>query len=94
MGRSFEIHSGSQELSPRLRFTGKQGACATHLSGMVAAFVPMTHSITSFPVSLTAMEMLAWCTSMPIYFRLSIGVILSVGLETDASSLVERGAPL
>src|ERR1700676_1920741 len=41
---------------------------------IMLAFVSITHSITIFPAPfITAIEMLSWCTSMPIYFLLSIG---------------------
>jgi NAD(P)-dependent dehydrogenase (short-subunit alcohol dehydrogenase family) len=36
--------------------------------------------------------MLAWCTSMPIYFLLSIWVLLSVGSEPTPPAYAERGA--
>src|ERR1700692_4147931 len=62
-------------------------------SSTVAAFVSMMHSISTFPAaSLTAIEMLAWCTSMPIYFLLSIWVLLSVGSEPTPPAYAERGA--
>jgi hypothetical protein len=38
-------------------------------STIVAAFVSSKHSMISLPpASITATEMVAWCTSMPIYF--------------------------
>src|SRR5450755_1969331 len=62
-------------------------------SSTVPAFVSMMHSISTFPAaSLTAIEMLAWCTSMPIYFLLSIWVLLSVGSEPTPPAYAERGA--
>src|SRR5580704_1303997 len=62
-------------------------------SSTVPAFVSMMHSISTFPAaSLTAIEMLAWCTSMPIYFLLSIWVLLSVGREPTPQAYFERGA--
>src|ERR1700674_2303385 len=62
-------------------------------SSTVAAFVSMMHSISTFPAaSLTAIEVLAWCTSMPIYFLLSIWVLLSVGSEPTPPAYAERGA--
>src|SRR6202051_5184021 len=62
-------------------------------SSTVAAFVSMMHSISTFPAaSLTAIEMLAWCTSIPIYFLLSIWVLLSVGSEPTPPAYAERGA--
>ena len=40
---------------------------------IMLAFVSMTHSITIFPAAfITASEMLSLCTSIPIYFLLSI----------------------
>src|ERR1700688_498189 len=62
-------------------------------SSTVAAFVSMMHSISTFPAaSLTAIEVLAWCTSMPIYYLLSIWVLLSVGSEPTPPAYAERGA--
>src|ERR1022692_707159 len=62
-------------------------------SSTVAAFVSMMHSISTFPAaSLTAIEMLALCTSMPIYFLLSTWVLLSVGSEPTLPAYAERGA--
>src|SRR6202795_2964844 len=62
-------------------------------SNTVAAFASMMHSISTFSsASLTAIEMLAWCTSMPIYFLLSIWVLLSVGPEPTPQAYFERGA--
>ena len=63
-------------------------------SKIVPVLVSITHSITSFPASsLTAAEMLAWCTSSPIYFLLSIVLCSVPSVSTDAQSLLER-APL
>jgi hypothetical protein len=60
----------------------------------VLAFVSTMHSITSFPApSRTAIEMLTWCTSSPIYFLLSIRLFLSVGTEPTLKAYSERAPP-
>src|SRR5580698_9671013 len=64
-------------------------------SRTMLAFVSMTHSITIFPAPfLTAIEMLSWCTSMPIYFRLSIeGAPFCSGFEPNTQNPTPKGAP-
>src|SRR5579864_7073261 len=59
------------------------------------AFVSITHSITIFPAPfLTAIEMLSLCTSMPIYFLLSIeGVPFCRGFEPNTQNPTPKGAP-
>src|ERR1039457_2233854 len=62
---------------------------------MVVAFVSTTHSITSLPVeSRTAAEIVAWCTSNPIYLASFIRVLLSVGVDANDQTLLQRGALL
>src|ERR1700691_1550284 len=57
-------------------------------SRIMLAFVSITHSITIFPAPfLTAIEMLSLCTSMPIYFLLSIqGVPFCRGFEPNTQN--------
>jgi site-specific recombinase XerC len=58
--------------SPRTR---NQRLAALHAINcrIMLAFVSITHSITIFPAPfITAIEMLSLCTSIPIYFLLSI----------------------
>src|SRR5271154_1793531 len=62
---------------------------------MVMAFVSIVHSITSLPEEFrTAMEILSLCTSMPIYFLLSIeGAPFCCGFGAEHSKPTPRGAP-
>src|SRR5580693_358077 len=62
---------------------------------ITVAFVSITHSITIFPASfLTAIEMLSLCTSIPIYFLLSIeGVPFCGGFEPNTQNPTPKGAP-
>src|ERR1700731_2569637 len=63
---------------------------------IMLAFVSITHSITIFPApSLTAIEMLSLCTSIPIYFlSFNMRVLLSVGVDANDQNLLQRGALL
>src|ERR1700675_303035 len=64
---------------------------------IMLAFVSIRLSITIFPAPfITAIEMLSLCTSMPIYFTLSIyRVLLSGGVRAEHSKpYSKRGAPL
>src|SRR5271154_4760225 len=64
-------------------------------SRMTFAFVSITHSITSFPVSfLTAIEILSLCTSMPIYLVPVIRAFLSGRVEPSTQNLLQKGRPL
>src|SRR5580692_4184907 len=57
------------------------------------AFVSMTHSITIFPAPfITAIEMLSLCTSMPIYFLLSIKGVPFCRIEASTQPYPERRA--
>src|ERR1700683_3721341 len=62
---------------------------------IMLAFVSMTHSITIFPAPfLTAIEMLSLCTSIPIYFLLSIeGAPFCSGFEPNTQNPTPKGAP-
>src|SRR6202162_5546085 len=64
-------------------------------SRMMLALVSITHSITIFPAAfLTAIEILSLCTSMPIYFLLSIeGVPFWRGFELTTQNPTPKGAP-
>src|SRR5580704_19250317 len=64
-------------------------------SRIMLAFVSITHSITIFPAPfLTAIEMLSLCTSIPIYFLLSIeGVPFCGGFEPNTQNPTHKGAP-
>src|SRR6202140_3675771 len=59
------------------------------------ALVSITHSITIFPTSfLTAIEILSLCTSIPIYFLLSIeGVPFCRGFEPNTQNPTPKWAP-
>src|ERR1700722_7944585 len=60
---------------------------------IMLAFVSMTHSITIFPAPfITAIEMLSLCTSMPIYFLLSIEGVPFCRIEASTQPYPERGA--
>src|SRR5665213_1396183 len=60
---------------------------------IMLAFVSMTHSITIFPAPfITAIEMLSLCTSMPIYFLLSIEGVPFCRIETSTQPYPERRA--
>src|SRR5579863_7294056 len=63
---------------------------------IVAAFVSMTDSITRWPVpSRTTTEIVAWCTSSPIYLAsFNTRVLLSVGVDANDQNLLQRGALL
>src|SRR6202011_3739510 len=63
---------------------------------IMLAFVSTTHSITIFPAPfITAIEMLSLCTSMPIYFLLSIeGVPFCRDLRQAPKPYSKRGALL
>ena len=63
---------------------------------IVAAFVSMMDSINSFPAeSKTAAEIVAWCTSSPIYLTsFNIRALLSVGVDANDLNLLQRGALL
>src|SRR2546429_8561815 len=51
---------------------------------MVAAFVSRIDSINSLPVeSRTAAEIVAWCTSSPIYLASFMRVLLPVGVDAN-----------
>src|ERR1700731_37002 len=62
---------------------------------MVLALVSITHSMTSLPEEFrTAMEIVSLCTSIPIYFTLSIyRVLLSGGVRPDTQNPTPKGAP-
>jgi hypothetical protein len=54
----------------------------------VAAFVSTIDSINSLPAgSRTAAEIVAWCTSSPIYLASFIRVLLSVGVDANNQNL-------
>src|ERR1700687_3276330 len=60
---------------------------------IMLAFVSMTHSITTLPTKfLTAIEILSLCTSMPIYFLLSIEGVPFCRIEASTQPYPERGA--
>jgi hypothetical protein len=62
---------------------------------MVAAFVSTIDSINSLPVeSRTAAEIVAWCTSSPIYFVSFMRVLLPVGVDANDQNLLQTGALL
>jgi hypothetical protein len=44
--------------------------------------------------SRTAAEIVAWCTSSPIYLVSFIRVLLSVGVDANNQNLLQRGALL
>src|SRR6202030_1487590 len=80
--RGFSKSYSQAALVPSSKVTHKLPRSPWMNSSTVAAFVSMMHSISSFPAaSITAIEVLAWCTSMPIYFSLFIRVLLSVGRQ-------------
>src|ERR1700686_4161932 len=55
-------------------------------SRMMLALVSITHSISIFPASFrTAIEILSWCTSIPIYLVLVMRVFLSGGVRAEHS---------
>src|SRR5215831_19015098 len=61
---------------------------------MVSAFVSRTASITSLPTeSLTATEIVAWCTSSPIYLASFMRALL-VGDDANDQNLLQKGALL
>src|SRR5580658_4074020 len=62
---------------------------------MVMALVSIVHSITSLPEEFrTAMEIASLCTSIPIYFSLSMeGAPFCWGFEAEHSKPTPRGAP-
>src|SRR5208337_35546 len=64
-------------------------------SRMVMDFVSIVHSITSLPEEFrTAMEIASLCTSIPIYFTLSIeGAPFCSGFEPNTQNPTPRGAP-
>jgi hypothetical protein len=64
-------------------------------SSMVAAFVSRIDSMITLPVeSMTATEMVAWCTSSPIYFSVFIEGAPFVGEDVTITTYSKRGALL
>src|SRR5271163_2580795 len=65
-------------------------------SRMVLALVSIVHSITSLPEEFrTAIEIASLCTSIPIYFTLSIeGAPLRSRFEPSTQNLLQKGALL
>src|SRR5215467_14048741 len=60
---------------------------------MASAFVSRTASITSLPAeSLTATEIVAWCTSSPIYLASFMRALLVVGVDANDQTLLQKGA--
>src|SRR4029077_14871054 len=61
-------------------------------SRIVAAFVSRMHSMISLPLeSMTATEIVAWWTSMPIYFSWLITALLSVSGDVNNHNLPQSG---
>src|ERR1700680_2899430 len=61
-------------------------------SRIVAAFVSRILSMINLPrESVTATEIVAWWTSMPIYFSWLITALLSVGGDTNNHNLQQSG---
>src|SRR5215813_861424 len=62
---------------------------------MVSALVSRMASIINLPLeSNTATEIVAWCTSSPIYLASFMRALLVVGLGEDDQNLPQRGALL
>src|SRR5215470_694622 len=60
---------------------------------IVSAFVSRRASITSLPAeSRTATEIVAWCTSSPIYLASFMRVLLVVGVDANDQNLLQWGA--
>src|SRR5262245_22961449 len=60
---------------------------------MVSAFISRTASTTSLPAeSLTATEIVAWCTSSPIYLASFMRALLVVGVDENDQALLQKGA--
>src|SRR3954452_14204559 len=64
-------------------------------STIVAAFVSSKHSMISLPpASITATEMVAWCTSMPLYFSGLIKALLFARLVIRTISTYRKSGRL
>src|SRR5215470_14676760 len=62
---------------------------------IVSAFVSTIASITNLPAeSKTATEIVAWCTSSPIYLASFMRALLVVGVDANDQNLLQAGALL
>src|SRR5207245_7608581 len=79
---------------PSSKVTDKVPRSPAKNSRRVAALVSRMDSMTTLPLqSITATEMVAWCTSSPIYFSLFMRVLLFVGGGACAHNLLQKGRP-
>src|SRR5438874_11877148 len=76
---------------PSSKVTDKVTRSPAKNSRMVEAFVSRMDSIITLPLdSITATEMVACCTSSPIYFSLFTSVLLSVGGHVNDDILFSK----
>src|ERR1700730_3778869 len=77
---------------PSSKVTDKLPCSPWRNSRIVAAFVSRILSMINFPrKSVTATEIVAWWTSMPIYFSWLITALLSVSGDTNNHNLQQSG---
>src|SRR3984893_3003675 len=77
---------------PSSKVTDKLPCSPWRNSRIVAAFVSRILSMINLPrESKTATEIVAWWTSMPIYFSWLITALLSVGGDTNNHNLQQSG---